>query len=327
MAANETPDRGALHAFGLCLRLDTPPPGAWRARPGSEPDLQLQIVAPREIGEHWSGREQLGWQARIDGVPLTVERGRAGDHRFVHGERAVHHLSADAAILRCAPRDPERLSWWRVVLDSVLFSAALLSGYEALHAGAVATPAGAVAILAGAGGGKSTLLVELLGLGLPLLTDDVVVLQEQAGAAPLAHPGPPLMTVPAVLEHSFRGPNTNGGAPFDQLGSVIAAVGDERWAAVVAHPDPIPLAALVLLDRRPELASALERVRDPLAPLIGSLLGFPQYAERERARFELAGAIAEHVPIWRLSADPGVGARELGERLLAGLPELHGTPT
>jgi hypothetical protein len=320
-------DRVCLSAFGLCLHLDTPPPGAWDLQPASEPGLQLQIVAPRAIDEHWSGLEQLGWEARIDGARFAVERGHDGDHRFVHGERAAHHLSADAAILRCAPRDPEGLSWWRVVLDSVLFSVALLTGYEALHAGAVVTPAGAVAILAGAGGGKSTLVVELIRRGLPLLTDDVVVLQTQGDSAPLAHPGPPLMTVPAELEHSFRGPREHDRAPLDRLGSVIASVGDERWAAIAVHPSPLPLAALVLLDRRPGLPSSLHRVRDPLAPLIGSLLRFPRLAERERARFELAGAIAGHVPIWRLGADSQVSARELGDRLVAQLPALHGIPT
>ena len=111
--------------------------------------------------------------------------------------RAIHHLSADATELRCAPADPAEQSWWRVVLDSVLFTAALLRGYEALHAGAVATPGGAVAIAATTGGGKSTLLSALLSDGLTLLTDDVLVLQARGGDSPLAHPGPPLMTVPA----------------------------------------------------------------------------------------------------------------------------------
>ena len=55
---------------------------------------------------------------------------------------AVHHLSADASVLQCAPTDPTEQSWWRVVLDSVLFTVALLQGYEALHAAAVATPDG-----------------------------------------------------------------------------------------------------------------------------------------------------------------------------------------
>ena len=103
-----------------------------------------------------------------------------GDFRFLHGERSAHHLSADLAQLRCAFGKAEP-SEWRVVLDSVLFSIALLRGGEALHAGAVATEKGAIAIAAASGGGKSSLLAALLQAGLPLLSDDVVVLDADPG--------------------------------------------------------------------------------------------------------------------------------------------------
>jgi hypothetical protein len=42
------------------------------------------------------------------------------------GARAVHHLCAEASVLQCARSDPAEPSWWRVVLDSVLFTVALL---------------------------------------------------------------------------------------------------------------------------------------------------------------------------------------------------------
>ncbi len=293
-----------LRAFGLTLLLDTPPPGAWVAAPLAEPLLHLRTAPAAEIAERWSGRDAIGWEGTIDGAPFVVERGRAGDHRFVHGAppkphrgsaagtRAIHHLSANAVELRCAPADPAEQLWWRVVLDSVLFTAALLRGYEALHAGAVATPGGAVAIAATTGGGKSTLLSALLSDGLPLVSDDVLVLEPRGGDAPLAHPGPPLMTVPASI------------APLP--GAPIAPVGDERWVAVPAHRKAVPLGALVVLNRGVGLATAMQRVRDPLAALLGSLLRFPRAPERERARFEVAGAIAAHVPIWVLSAEPSV---------------------
>ena len=191
----------------------------------------------------------------IDGAPVVVERGVAGDHRFVHGAppdqhgapsngtRAVHHLSPDASVLQCAPSDPADPSWWRVVLDSVLFTVALLQGYEALHAGAIATPDGVIAITAASGGGKSTMLTELLGRGLALMTDDVLALESRTDAPPLAHPGAPLMTVPA---------NTTP-AP----GTLISSIGEERWTAVPVHPEPLPLKTLVVLDRQPGLQTTL----------------------------------------------------------------------
>jgi hypothetical protein len=244
----------------------------------------------------------------IDGAPFAVEVGEAGDHRFIHGERTVHHLSADATILQCAPSLDDEPLWWRVVLDSVLFSVALITGYEALHAGAVATPAGALAITAAAGGGKSSLLAELARRGLPLLSDDVVVLELGHGTPPLAHPGVPLMTLPMSIG--------------EDPGTVIASIADENWIAVPTHAEPMPLAALVLLDRRPAPSINLQRIQAPLAPLLGSLLNFPRLPERERARFELASELASRTAVWRLTADPAVAPGSLASALLSDLVGL-----
>jgi hypothetical protein len=275
-------------AFGLSLDFEQLPPGDWREDAGGEAQVRVRVRERPEIDDAWSGGGEVGWEAEIDGSPFVAERGRDGDFRFLHGERSAHHLSADLALLRCAFGGAEP-SEWRVVLDSVLFSVALLRGCEALHAGAVATEKGALAIAAGAGGGKSTLLAELLRGGLALFSDDVVVLDAGPERLPLAHPGPPLMTVPSSV------------APLP--GESIASVGGESWVGVQSAPEPIPLAALILLDRRPGGATGLHRVDDPFGALIGSLLHFPRTPDRERARFELAAAIAVHLPIWRLEAD------------------------
>ncbi len=321
IARADTPSRHGLRAFGLSVLTDMPPPGAWVAVPLAEPVLHLRSSCAEEIAQRWSGFDAIGWEGTIDGAPFVVERGHAGDHRLVHGEhpdprgaptagtRAVHHLSADAAVLRCAPPDLDELTWWRVVLDSALFTVALLHGYEALHAGAIATPEGAIAITATTGGGKSTLLSELLNDGLTLVTDDVLVLESRGEDAPLAHPGAPLMTV-SVNTHPPPG------AP-------IASIAEERWMSVRAHRQALPLSALVVLNRRMGLATSLHRAHNPLAVLIGSLLRFPRVPERERARFELAAALAAHVPIWELSADPRVTPAALA-RLLR--EELIGIP-
>ena len=131
------------------------------------------------------------------------------------------------------------------------------------------------------------------------------MLEPGAGGPPLAHPGPPLMTVPAPVR------------PLP--GSPIAAVGEEQWVAVPAAPEPIPLAAVVLLNRHPGAETGLRAVAAPLAVLLASLLGFPRTPERERTRFELAAEIAARVPIRELAADPGVDPATLADRLLAGL--------
>jgi hypothetical protein len=329
LTAGGRSERHGPVAFGLGLLTELTPPGAWSRRPLVEPLLELHAATPQALAACWSGAQAIGWQGTIDGAPFTVQRGRAGDHRFVHGAppgadgtpaaatRAVHHLSADARVLGCAPTDASNPVWWRELLDSTLFSVALLRGYEALHAGAIATPRGAFAITAASGGGKSTLLSELIARGAALLADDVLVLEARDGGAraPLAHPAPPLMTVPAgrlqrLCSSLVPAPDT------------VAALAEERWVALPVYAEPLPLAGVVTLNRAPGMATELRRDEQPLAALLGSLLRFPHTRERERARFEMAGAIAAHVPVWRLDADPNASPDRLAELLLAELERI-----
>jgi hypothetical protein len=310
-----------LAAFGLSLLTDVTPPGAWEVRPFREPSLQIRCVTAQEIADSWSGLEAIGWAGAIDGAKFVVERGIDGDHRFVHGAqpdhsgvpsaqtRGIHHLCADASVLKCAPSDPADPLWWRVVLDSVLFTVALLRGYEALHAGAVAAPNGVIAITAATGGGKSTLLTALLGRGQALMADDVLVLEAQDTEPPLAYPAPPLMTAPAK-----RIPTLSEADPPE----TISSIDDERWIAVPVHPEALPLKALVVLDRRPGLQTSLKKIEDPLAPLMGSLMSFPRSPERQRTRFELASMLASQVTLWRLTANVNTPPGVLADTLLTG---------
>ena len=192
---------------------------------------------------------------------------------------------------------------WRIVLDSILFSVALLHGFEALHAGAVVIDRGAIAIAARAGGGKSTLLAQLLACGCALLSDDVVVLEPRPDAAPRAHPGPPLMTVPT------------GATPLP--GEEIFDLGEERWLAMPTVTAPAPLIAIVLLDRRPGATTSLGQIEEPLVQLLSSLLRFPSTPERERSRFNVAAELAARVPIWGLRADPTVTPSVLADLVRA----------
>lgn len=318
-------------AFGLSLLVDQPLPGAWEERlPVRKPSLQIQLVDAATIEGSWSGSKSIGWEGEIDGARLLVEQGMDGDHRFVHGARpghagtplAIHHLCSDGTVLQCAPSHRSGPSWWRVVLDSVLFIVALLNGYEALHAGAIATPDGAIAITAGTGGGKSTLLTELLGRGWMLMADDVLVLESRGVEPPLAYPAPPLMTIPAA-----RIPALSKTNPFE----TICSIADERWIAMPVCSKPIPLKALVVLNRRPAEQQpservSLARIESPFAPLLNSLMSFPATPERQRARFELAGVLASTVELWRLTADLDAPPDVLADTLLTGSICKHAAP-
>src|SRR5205807_10636068 len=125
----------------------------------------------------------------------------------------------------------------RMLLDTVLGTAALCAGYEGLHAAAVELAGGVVAIAAPTGAGKSTLCAELVARGARLFTDDLLFLARD-GRGVVAHPGPPLMSVP-------QGSARRAG-PWRPL----AALGDEVWVKVSdASSSPARVATLIVLDR------------------------------------------------------------------------------
>jgi hypothetical protein len=93
-------------------------------------------------------------------------------------------------------------------------------------------------------------------------------------------------------------------------------VDDELCIAAPAYPHPLPLKTLVVLDRWPELPTALEKIEDPLSPLLGSLMNFPRTPERQRTRFELVSILsatsaqAAALPAWEPWCTRGVPRKE-----------------
>lgn len=283
--------------FGIPVASCLAFPGAWRA---SAPHADATFLVVEELPP-WSDTVDGGWEGMSDGKTFTVQRSQTGEYRFSYGGRTLFHLSADHRTLTSAADEARDLSWWRILLDPVLFTVSLVRGMEALHAGAIATESGAVAIAATSGGGKSTLLSQLLREGLELVTDDILGLAAEDDAV-LAYPGAPLMTLP-------RKRSAGVGAPLGKLG-------EEVWSAVPVVSDPLPLRHIVLLDRRPGARTGMYRVEHPLAPLMTHLLRFPPTRERELARFSLASAVAIQADIWELSADVNTSPEQLAGLIL-----------
>jgi hypothetical protein len=109
-----------------------------------------------------------------------------------------------------------------------------------------------------------------------------------------------------------------GDSNYSDTTEIISSLEDEYWIAVPVYPDPLPLKTLVVLDRQPGLQLSLEKIEDPLAPLMGSLMNFPRTPERQRARFELASTLASNTTLWRLTADVDTPPDVLADTLLAG---------
>jgi hypothetical protein len=146
----------------------------------------------------------------------------------------------------------------------------------------------------------------------------VLVLDSQGTEPPLAYPAPPLMTVPTARIPIL---------PEAAAPETISSLEDERWIAVPVYPEPLPLKALVVLDRRPGSPQSgsrpgfafIKKIEDPLAPLLGSLMSFPRSPVRERTRFELASVLSRTTTLWRLTADLDTPPDVLADTLLAGV--------
>ncbi|MGH9031325.1 MAG: hypothetical protein ACRDZV_04285 [Acidimicrobiia bacterium] len=262
------------------------------------PDVEISVTTPETVRAAFSGpiAPPVARETALgDGCRYRIERGRAGDHRIEYDRRAAFHLAAGGRVLRCWAADPDEPAWRRFLLDTCLGTAALARGYEALHAAGFERDGGAVAVVATEGGGKSTLLAELLHRGRRFLCDDVLCLSRLDGV-PVAHPGPPLMNLPAP-------PRSEG--PADQIGRVLAVVDGERWIAVdSAVTRALPLAAVVFLVRGGDAWVTSRRLPVSAAPLLPHSLVSGRDPARLARRFALFADIAANVPLLRVCA-PG----------------------
>lgn len=311
-------------AFGLELRASFPLPGMVSDEAEELPSLELELMTPGELERAWSGANgPPEWRGRLgDGLDLVIERGTAGDRLFSYGDRAPSdgdrarfRLHPDMRRLDCVPTRPG-LDWQRVLITKVLSSISVMRGYEALHAAAVDSPEGVVAIMAPSGAGKSTLAIELLRRGWPLVSDDVLILEQTQGAV-RAHPGTPHMNLAESLPDAID-PHT--------LGSTLGMLAGERWLTIhTTATHPRPLRMLCLLERGPGLP--LETHTLPSNPLLLApyMLGLSTDAERQRNRFGLYADLMESAALVRLTAGLKHQPEQLAnllEQTLARWPEL-----
>jgi len=289
MAAN-----GAHVAYGLSLNSSFPLPGMAPVEVDGPASLCLALEAPADLEAAWSGpigptpwRGQLG-----DGQVLTIERGVEGDLRFVYGDRAFFRLNPAGDRLGCAPRDATGLDWQRVLLNRILPNVSIAHGNEALHACAVETELGVVAVAAPSGTGKSSLARELMRKGWPLFADDTLILSRGAEAVE-AQAAPAQMNIAA------------GDGDAEELGETLAELAGEHWLAVHrASSGSRGVAAVVVLERGPNLALGAEPLSGTLLALAPYMLGLPDDEGRDASRFALYSDRAESARLIRLTGGP-----------------------
>lgn len=310
-----------LHAgFGLRFTADFPLPPLPEAPPtAGRPAVALRAADAEAFAAAWSGTQASPvWETVFPGLgALTLEIGPAGDHLHRLDGVPAYHISPAADGVLCGATDPPDLARQRFLLDTVLWTVSLLHGHQALHAGAIVWETGPVAVAAQQGGGKTSLLAELLGRGHALFTDDVVAISpDPDGGPPLAHPGPPLLNVPMVGAGA-----ADSGALGTRLG-VLEAEEPEAWHVLSTQPESARLRAVILLRRLAGGEPTLRPADASIFDLLMNSISLRHLMRSQRERFVVLSDLLASVPVLELSASahhPPPALADALERDLEGL--------
>ena len=283
--------------FGDRIRSEIPLPELRTADPGpARWNFRVVDELPEPAGLELQGEEPI-----YDDVVASFYA-HPGGYRISVRDTGTFDLSVTGGEILWLP-NPE--PWWDFgrghLLGRVLSTALHLNGLLALHASAVELGDGVVGFMAPSHFGKSTLSMELFGVGARFVTDDT--LPVRPGSPPLAHPGVQSLRVRS------GDPNVERLLGFQPQGEPGR---DGKITLPPFPPDralgrPAPLAALYLLSPQPPEDADLTVRRIRLAPVpaaiflvgqtkIGEMLG-PSAAP---GILEATSSLASAVPIYRL---------------------------
>lgn len=189
------------HAYGATIRSQVPLPCRPAAR-RSRPDLAILTTAvPAVRLDGSNGSQGFAHVTQPDGT----------DHvQWAGGFHCT--IAPDGRTIRCPALRGSSLRTFQTLLAPQAISFALLKhGLEPLHATTVIIDGRAIALLGDCGAGKSTLGACFLQAGYPLLTDDLLVLQ-QTESGWMASPGLPRIKLFPAIARRFLG--TCAGMPL-----------------------------------------------------------------------------------------------------------------
>lgn len=197
-----------------------------------------------------------------------------------------------------------------------------LRGVTCLHASAIAVGDQAIALLGPAGAGKSTTAAAFAKLGYPVLSEDVVALEDR-GDRFLTQPGYP------VIRLWPESVNALYGAP-DAL-PLMTPNWDKRYLDLTGKGYPfqrkqLPVAAIYILDERRDDPAApfIEAVvpQDALVVLVANAYTNYLLDHEMRAReFDLLGRLVKNKPVRRVT--PHADATKLPQLCQVILDDFH----
>lgn len=287
-------------------------------------NLPLSGISPeKNTAEKWDVALHLGVSPDAGGknMPVSEELTYISSDTNEKGEPALHIWKVNSgAFVRMAYDDgtqfwldrrreniwaswPDHLSLENTT--SYLFGPVLglllrLRGVICLHASAVAIEDRGVAFVGSAGAGKSTTAAAFAKLGYAVLSDDIVMVEEQDDAFYVVAGHPQLCLWPESVKTLYGSkealPRFNPGWEKRRLG-----LGDHGTRF---ESRTLPLQAIYLLgDRRPDAAPSVEAMRSPTAllDLVANTYANKILDRELRGReFEVLGRLATAVPIRRV---------------------------
>src|SRR5579885_1327061 len=186
-----------------------------------------------------------------NGSPWSSRARTQGGYLLRFHEIADFIVDHDGGRIRCVWRHAEtsELTLRALLIDHVLPPVLTLHGSYVLHAAAVLTRSGVCAFAGFSGAGKSTLAAQLVGAGNDFLSDDCLVIDEQAGSfvAWASHPSVKLRDD----SMEFLGRNQAGEPAADYTTKRRIRAAD---LGANFPPAALPLARLYFLNREREPA-------------------------------------------------------------------------
>jgi hypothetical protein len=311
-------ERARGTAFGLAIEADFAIPGLPPPADGAGLPAVLLTLADAAAMER-------AWHGGRGGARVSEQRfGDAEPDRTIdaHPERGyrLHAryfgsclVAPDGGALQCVPPPVPSWRWQRFLVGRCLPLAAVLRGYEVLHAGAVATDGGVVAIVGPSGAGKSSLTLHLVLRGAGFFTDDVLALE--AGDALVAHPGFGVVNVRAAEDARLSE------AERAELGPRLGQTGrDKRHYALAPVRGARALRAVYFLAPgagRPRATIAPLAAPEPRRLLTSAFIREVRTPDRLARLLEVCARLSAAVPMFEVTVGAAEDAAALAGRLRA----------
>lgn len=316
-----------LTAFGLEVRCDWPLTGtedessgaAGAGHPagaaaGPRPITVVQRRPSSELDASWTEPAERVFAPEFpDGrTRFTVER-TDRHYRLWLEDYGRYLIDRHGSWIACERDGTDRAVQERFIFAQALPVAAVLQGYEVLHASAVCGPQGVAAFVGASGAGKTSLATRVVLRGAALVTDDVLAVELRSPV--LAHPGPPFM----ALRHDDA---ALLGSAAGRLGRPVGA-SDKLHIARSTPPGPLPLRSVYHLRRGP--TTAIRALGPEVRHLVlgHAFVPYVMTPERMVGHLRLAELVSAEVQQWELQT-PEAGLTDATVQTVAAHLREHG---